>query len=419
MNELLGLVDALAAELGRPIGLDDRRFRSLAYSSHVGEVDRVRRDSILQRAAPPEVTAWLESRGLRDADGVVHVPANRELGMSARVCVPVRFDGTLLGYLWLIDAPTALSDAELETATRAARDIGVELFRLRRLEQGERERERELLAQLVGRRDGDPAAAAAALLDDGLLAPTAAYGVLLLTAHAARGRAAPPDGAAPGTADASAASAVPDPVRVRLASAAEQLRRGLAPHHLLVRVGGEWIVCVLACQHAAELEKRAQALAAAAAASLADAPGWEPLVGAGDPRPVAAELALAYRQARTALRVGRAVGGFGAVVAWGALGAYRTLAALLPEGAAPPPCEALERLLACGEAATLVPTLECYLDLGGDARAAAEQLYLHRSSLYGRLHRIEEVAGVDLRSGEDRLQLHMALRLRRLARQLP
>lgn len=401
MNELLGLVDALAAELGRPVGLDDRRFRSLAYSSHVGEVDRVRRDSILQRAAPPEVTEWLESRGLREADGVVHVPANRELGMSARVCVPVRFDGTLLGYLWLIDAPTAISDVELETATRAAHDIGVELFRLRRLEHGERERERELLAQLVGRRDGDPAAAAAALLDDGLLPPTAAYGVLLLTAFCSQGERAP------------------DPIRVRLAAAAEHVRRGLAPHHLLVRVGGERVVCVLACQNAAELDKRAQALAEAAAANLADAPGWEPLVGTGDVCATAAELADAYRQARTALRVGRAVGRFGDVVAWEALGAYRTLAALLPEGAAPPPNAALERLLACQEAATLVPTLECYLDLGGDARAAADQLYLHRSSLYGRLHRIEEVAQVDLRSGEDRLQLHMALRLRRLARQLP
>ncbi|MDO8202054.1 CdaR family transcriptional regulator, partial [Conexibacter sp. CPCC 205762] len=210
---------------------------------------------------------------------------------------------------------------------------------------------------------------------------------------------------------------VPDPIRVRLAAAAEHVRRGLAPHHLLVRVGGERVVCVLACQNAAELAKRAQALAAAAAANLADAPGWAPLVGAGEARPAAAELALAYAQARTALRVGRAVGGFGAVVAWEALGAYRTLAALLPEGAAPPPNTALDRLLASSEASTLVPTLACYLDLGGDARAAAEQLFLHRSSLYGRLHRIEEVAQVDLRSGEDRLQLHMALRLRRLAGQ--
>ena len=74
-----------------------------------------------------------------------------------------------------------------------------------------------------------------------------------------------------------------------------------------------------------------------------------------------------------------------------------------------------ERLLSSGEAASLVATLERYLDLGGDARAAAEALHLHRSSLYARLHRIEEIAGVDLHSGEDRLELHLALRIWRLA----
>ncbi|MBN9622586.1 MAG: helix-turn-helix domain-containing protein, partial [Actinobacteria bacterium] len=67
-----------------------------------------------------------------------------------------------------------------------------------------------------------------------------------------------------------------------------------------------------------------------------------------------------------------------------------------------------------GEALSLIETLERYLDLGGDARAAAEQLFIHRSSLYGRLHRIEEVAGVDLHSGEDRLELHLGVRLWRL-----
>jgi DNA-binding PucR family transcriptional regulator len=74
----------------------------------------------------------------------------------------------------------------------------------------------------------------------------------------------------------------------------------------------------------------------------------------------------------------------------------------------------MQRLLDSGDAAVLVPTLECYLDLGGDARAAAEALFVHRSSLYGRLHRIEEVARVDLGSGEDRLELHLGLRLWRL-----
>jgi hypothetical protein len=63
----------------------------------------------------------------------------------------------------------------------------------------------------------------------------------------------------------------------------------------------------------------------------------------------------------------------------------------------------------------LVGTLERYLDHGGDARAASTELFIHRSTLYGRLNRIKEITGLDLRSGDGRLELHLALRLWRLA----
>jgi DNA-binding PucR family transcriptional regulator len=61
-----------------------------------------------------------------------------------------------------------------------------------------------------------------------------------------------------------------------------------------------------------------------------------------------------------------------------------------------------------------VETLEAYLDRAGDAQAAAAALFVHRTTLYHRLRRIERIAGVDLRDGDDRLLLHMALRLRAL-----
>ena len=61
-------------------------------------------------------------------------------------------------------------------------------------------------------------------------------------------------------------------------------------------------------------------------------------------------------------------------------------------------------------------TLETYLDHAGDVKRTAAELWLHRTSLYYRLRRIEEVAGVDLNRGEDRLLCHVALRLARLQR---
>lgn len=63
---------------------------------------------------------------------------------------------------------------------------------------------------------------------------------------------------------------------------------------------------------------------------------------------------------------------------------------------------------------TLARTLETYLDLAGNAQATAKALRLHRATLYYRLQRIEELARADLKDGNDRLMLHLGLKLARL-----
>ena len=64
----------------------------------------------------------------------------------------------------------------------------------------------------------------------------------------------------------------------------------------------------------------------------------------------------------------------------------------------------------------LARTAEEFLDRAGDAQATAEHLIIHRSTLYQRLSRIEQLCNLDLHhSGEDRLITHLGLRLLRLA----
>jgi hypothetical protein len=394
-DDVQALVDSLAAELRRPAGVDDRHFRSVAYSSHPERVDSVRLASILQRQAPQPVREWLEELGVHEADQYVRVPANPALGMSARVCVPLRFDDVRLGYLWLIDEPEPLTDRQLDEAARYAEAFGVALYRSRLLERDDRQRERELIGQLLGLRGGDRTEAAEELLRGGHLVRAPAYAVLVATAIGEGGEEAP------------------DAVRVRLVDGAEHLRRAVAPHHLLVLVDGADVIVLLACVTGGESLRRAEALAEAT--RVAEGSGWRALVGVSEERPSVAELAEAYRQARAAGRVATVIGREGPVARWDELGAFRTVVGMLGDRDA---CDLLpasfRRLLGSSDAAVLIETLERYLDLGGDARAAAEVLYIHRSSLYGRLHRIEEVAGVDLHSGEDRLELHLGVRLWRL-----
>lgn len=78
----------------------------------------------------------------------------------------------------------------------------------------------------------------------------------------------------------------------------------------------------------------------------------------------------------------------------------------------------LEALLDLPEAASLLRTLETYLELAGSAQATAEALHLHRTSLYYRLQRVELLAGTDLKDGTERLALHLALKVARASGRL-
>src|ERR1700754_2658305 len=113
------IVDALSLSLGRPVLIDDAELRPLAYSTQFGELDAVRTASILGRLAPDEARVALFAEGIKTAAGPVHIPARPEIGMRARVCVPLVGGGRRLGYLWLFEDPP-VAEADLRLARAAA-----------------------------------------------------------------------------------------------------------------------------------------------------------------------------------------------------------------------------------------------------------------------------------------------------------
>ena len=56
-------------------------------------------------------------------------------------------------------------------------------------------------------------------------------------------------------------------------------------------------------------------------------------------------------------------------------------------------------------------TVRAYLDCGANARQTAALLHSHRTTLYWRLARAADLLAADLSRGEDRLKLHLALKL--------
>lgn len=393
MNPIQTLIDNLAERLQRPVGVDDRRFRAIAYSSHADEIDAVRRRSILGRRAPDAVTEWLEGLGLMRAREPVRVPANPALEMVSRVSVPVRFHERLLGFLWLVEQDAPLSEGELEICRRTAEELAQELYRERQQTNEERRQEARWVQQAVR---AQPREADERM--PGIAADTVYAAIVVRVAF-------PAD------------VLIPAGVDVRLTEAVDQVRRGVAPRHQLAATDGTQAIVVVSAGGPSELERHAAALLTSAEAELADLRGASVVVGVGDATDAVSGLPASATGARRAAQLGETMAELGPLVRWSGLGVVRLLSEMLgerdPAAFVPGP---LQRLLADSDSERLVSSVETYLERGGDVAAAAADLYVHRSSLYNRLKRVEEVAGVDLRSGAQRLELHLGIRLWRMGR---
>ncbi|MFD1937541.1 PucR family transcriptional regulator [Nonomuraea mangrovi] len=140
-DDLQETVDEIARVLGVSATLEDRSFRLLAYGAQHGDIDTVRQESILRRRASREVRDYFERFGIARAEGPVRIPADQELGVLARVCVPLRHASVTYGYLWLLgtlgDAElariqrlTARAAAMLAQEARSRHDLGRELAAL-------------------------------------------------------------------------------------------------------------------------------------------------------------------------------------------------------------------------------------------------------------------------------------------------
>jgi hypothetical protein len=324
----------------------------------------------------------------------MRVPVNPELGMAARICVPLRFEHRLLGFLWLIDDPP-LDDAELKRTLGALDELALALYRATEDQMSSRIEERQILRAALGLDLNAEPDASEQLIAQGLLASGSGIGIIAVQPHRDGDRAN-------------------DVILAHVAAAVEHERRLVAPGQFLLLVD-RIVYALFASTTSSGLHAQAARIAERLASNL-PADGWRAAVGVSDVGGAADGLPVRRRHAELAASIARRVPGAGPWVAWDDLGAYRPLALLVddrdPTNFVTAP---LRLLMVDNEASTLVPSLISFLEHGGNARAAAAELFVHRSSLYQRLHRIERVCGIDLSSGDARLELHLALRLWRMA----
>ncbi|MCX4905194.1 CdaR family transcriptional regulator [Streptomyces sp. NBC_00878] len=378
------LVDDISELLGAPATLENRDFELLAFGTYDSEgeldasaLDPVRARSILTRRSTPTVRAWFEGFGITRATGPVRIPPTPEAGVHrGRICLPVRHRGVVLGYVWLLADDPGPSAEQLTAAMEVTARIGALLADEA---QAGADLTREFRAVLTAERGWQRDMAVAALR----------------TALGARGEGphavvcvAPWPSADPD--DAPSARTVPH------AAAVCTVPWGAAGQCL----------AVLTRLRATT----AHAPALSAATRLLKETEGTVTAGVGAPRTGLADLAAAWQEASAAARAALAEPRLGPVAEWHAIGPYRLLTALPPDT----PQDPAVRTLLSPTHHELARTAETYLDCAGQATRTATALGIHRQTLYYRLSRVEQLTGLDLDVGEDRLLLHMALKGARL-----
>ena len=437
----------------------------------------MRTRSILTRRSTTAVRTWFESFGIARATGPVRIPPTPEAGVyRGRICLPVRHRGLVLGYVWLLDDEPGPGEEQLDAAMEVTARIGdlladeaqagADLTReLRAVLTAERGWQRDMavaeLRTALGVRGeglhtvvcvapwpsadpddapsvrtipgatalctvpwgttGQSLALLVRLRSSTVLTPaTSAAARLLREAEGMRGASGPGTrgayGQVAGTRGVNADSAA----GTRGTSGpAEGTRRAAAggPTDGAREASGGPAAGTRRTSGPAEGARRASGgradgtrdASGGPAAGAREATGG-PAAGIAAPRGGLAELGPAWQEAAAAAGAALAEPGLGPIAEWAAIGPYRLLTALPAEAAHDP----VVRPLLDPAHRELARTAEAFLDCAGQAGRTAAHLGIHRQTLYYRLSRVEQLTGLDLDDGEDRLLLHMTLKAHRL-----
>ncbi|MFD3466948.1 PucR family transcriptional regulator [Streptomyces sp. NPDC058682] len=428
------LVDEISALLGAPATLENRDFRLIAFGAHDSDddlaMDPVRTRSILTRQSTADVRSWFEGFGIARATGPVRIPAAPDAGVfRGRICLPVRYRGIVQGYVWLLDQEPGKPGPEpaaLDAAMDVAQRIGVLLAEEAK---AGADLSREFLAVLTAGPGWPQDMAVAALRaalgpgGDGLHAavcvapwpgeaPASVPGAAAVCVVPRRAGGEPGGAAGPGAAAGPGSEPAGDPalaVLLRLRSTDALAPALAAVARLLPRAAEATGTGGRAAGGAGAGGTGTGGGGGVGATTTAVARGVT--AGVADPVRGLADLPAAWEQAVAAARAAAAQPRFGPVAQWSAIGPYRLLATL----AADPVDDPAARTLLTPANRELARTAEVFLDCAGQAGRAAAALGIHRQTLYYRLARVEQLTGLDLDEGEDRLLLHMALKASRLA----
>ena len=390
-GDLTALAETLAGILERSVLIDGAAFEVLAHAQH-GPVDESRQRAIRQRRTPADILRRLIKRGLY-ADLQANLRPRRvealpELGMTMeRIVAPVVGGGEIYGYIWIVAGDRPLTELDELAIDHAATVAALVLLKEQAVMEAQQAQRGDFLAQLL-RPD--------AALDRALLERAHLMGFQIERPHQALFVACPPGGAPAG-----------------LATPIQRWLRPPVVERALVATREQGVVVVIEAASPTAGQELAHKLL-----KHLSGPTQPLVIGVGQVHPEDRFLRRSYDEAVSAAEIGQRLSqGAAAVYCHWELGLLDWLYRLPPEVLRGNLYLQHVQTLAAHDRdhrSDLVNTLEAYLEHGGALAEAAASLNVHRNTLLYRLERIEEIAGVDLRNVQQRLNLYVALKSYRL-----
>ena len=374
------LVNGLADRLGSPVILEDADQQLVAYSPHY-VADEMRQQTILRRTtAQPSTRTIAAGLDLPTRPGPFVVEADPEQNRLARLCIPVRFLESILGYAWVL-----LPDGEVDEATMA-------------------------LAAAVAEE------ISFTLLADSRTRASESDTVMAVVSPDSNTRF-------PGLIDIESRSGF-DESRMFLAAVCtgpdwrESDTRGsfwtaawaMGPQHQLRGTSSSEGVAIVSVSPS-EVDSLEPIMHRAFGHTTQHRRETDLAVGYGGAVGNVADLHESCRQARLAARAALRSPDLGPVAGWDQLGIHRFLTQLPRDVLQAAVDPRLQQVAA--KDPIILETLDCYLRHSGAISAVADALHIHRTTLYYRLSRLREF-GIEPNDGGDRMAMGSGIAAMRL-----
>lgn len=394
------IVKLLATRLDGPVLVEDRQF-NLMVAANPQNVQSETYDLVLASNGTPMAFLKLMEddgtlRALRNEKTPVILPAG-EGHAEARHLFPVVVGGEICGFLSHIETGRPLGAEGSSLLMHATHAIAIELLKQKGIAENEQKMRRDFFRDLLfsnGNISPETLHRRATYLGYQL---SSSYWVLVVEYDVVPNE-----------------ELLPDEVK-RLASTLNSL---LSFRQALVITQTQGATILYPVKEGQPTLEKVQHLAETIRQKVSGiTEGWTVSIGVGMLYPDLLSIPRAYREAQHAVKIGRALGGTHSITTFSELGIYRMLLQFA-ESRNPNEffCEALERLLEYDQQADkeLVKTLRAFLECNGNLTETSDRLFIHRNTLKYRLERIRDITQIDLDDSENRLMLHLGLKMNQI-----